>query len=260
MTNTMDKSPVLLKDPNWRNKSFINAVYFINLDRCPHRYWAVMASLHAAWVPYEIIERFPAKDGRNYETIHDVAADMVKDGFSSFSHYLNRESYWHQPKNMCVQWSHLSVLRMIVERNETALVFEDDCYLRMPFWDLDVICSQLPNLEVLYLAHFSWSEVDSDPTKDEWMALESKFIKELKPTQFPHVYANSYGMGAWARVWTPHGAERFLSEHLKRPWAGSENVGWEMKRDGLSVENHYIYQYNNLDRVAFVFHDSRFDL
>lgn len=252
-------SPEKLRDDDFVSSGFLDTVYFINLDRCFKRYWAMMAWLHAALVPFEIIERFPAKDGMDYEHEFDVIEDMADDGFPHYRAFYDYESYWQKPKNMCVCWSHISVLRMIVNRNETALVFEDDtCLATRDFWHIDSLAADLPNLEVLYLNHFHWSDVDADFTKDEYMREESLYLRELLPTGFSQVFSNSYGMGARARVFTSCGAKIFLDYHLEYPWIGSENIGWYMKRGGRSVENHYLYEDSEEYMPTFSVHDLRF--
>ena len=239
---------------------FIEKVYPLNLDRCPQRHWAMMASLHHAYVPFEIIERYAAKDGLHYKKTLDVVDAMVADGFPEFQAFYDYESYWQKPKNLCVSWGFLSILRMVVERHETALIIEDDTHLRQAsFYRLCDVCKSLPNLEMIYLDSFAWKDADPDVTRDEYMVREKEYRQTLKPTQYSYIQSHAYGMGSRARVFTPDGAQRFLKESLKRPWSSSENVGWYMREDGEDMANHYIwYNTDSETRATFTISDLRF--
>ena len=111
----------------------IDKVYVLNLDRQSHRWYTMMATLHMVIVPFERIERVPAKDGGCYENRGRVLDDMVCDGFDAYVRFWrelpadSETTFWHESKNLCVQWGHLDHSEN--SGKETALVCEDDTYL-----------------------------------------------------------------------------------------------------------------------------------
>ena len=249
----------------------IEKVYVLNLDRQPHRWHTIMTTLHMANVPFDRIERVPAKDGRYYETREQVLDNMVSDGFDAYVRFWrelpvdSEIAFWHEPKNLCVQWGHLSIIRRIAEQGQAALVFEDDTYLRNhTLYGIETRCDMLDDFELLYLYSHDWYLVDEEHRISGYETHQDKFADELVPTIVPEIYANSYGMGSQIRLWTPAGAERFLAS---RPDKQNENWSYYLKMDGQDTNKHLVWKsgnhiiwegIDNREEVSFCAWDPRF--
>ena len=220
---------------------------------------------------FERIERVMAKDGRCYENRGQVLDDMVQDGFGTYAAFWREMpsdlgiAFWHKPKNLCVQWGHLSVIRRIAEKGETALVCEDDTYLRnYTFYEIQTYCDMLDDFEVLYLYSHDWYLVDAEHRVNGHETDQPRFAQALVPTVVPEIFANSYGMGSQIRLWTPAGAERFLAS---RPDQQNENWSYYLKMDGQETSKHLVWKSGNhkiwegtedSEEIAFCAWDSRF--
>ena len=249
----------------------IDKVYVLNLDSQPHRWHTMMATLHMANVPFERIERVTAKDGRHYDNREQVLDDMVRDGFDAYIRFWrelpadSEITFWHEPKNLCVQWGHLSIIRRIAEKGETALVFEDDTYLRNhTLYGIEKRCEMLDDFEVLYLYSHDWYLVDKEHRISGYETDQTKFSQALVPTVVPEIFANSYGMGSQIRMWTPAGAERFLASRADQQ---NENWSYYLKVDEQNTSKHLVWKSSNhriwggiknREEVSFCAWDSRF--
>ena len=99
----------------------IDKVYVINLDDRTDKWEAQQGTFHSMQVPRNRVERFSAIDGGNYSGLDAISEAMQADGFFCYK-YPPCWNPWGPPRRLACHWSHLKVLRKIVDNNETALI------------------------------------------------------------------------------------------------------------------------------------------
>ena len=209
----------------------IDKVYYINLDREIGRHYAQRVTAAMAYLPLEKLCRFPAKDGRGYESNEDILEDIIADGFPEYRWFLepeNKEHIWQDPKNLAVSWSHLSVLREVVNNKENAIILEDDVFIDCLYNDIEKDFRTLDQpFEIVWLSSWRWHEADSEIWNvglemEKELELERGFLS----TNVEGLYSNYHGLGARSRFFTVAGAKRFFDLAVSQPWYGNELVGW----------------------------------
>ena len=202
----------------------IDKVYYINLDREVGRHYAQRVTAAMAYLPLEKLHRFPAKDGSEYESNEDIIEDIIADGFPEYRWFLeNPERQWRRPKNYACNWSHLSVLREVVNNKENAIILEDDAFVKTSYPDIEKDFRSLDQpFEIVWLHARRWHAWPL--ISERHFKLEIEFERELLPTNVEGLYLNYYGLGAHARYFTAKGAEKFLDLLLSNVKHGSELV------------------------------------
>ena len=138
----------------------IDKVYYINRDEEAGRNDSQRVVSCLMKVPPQKLERHAVQDNSGYQENTDIIADIIDDGFVEYEWFLDPKNtgyIWQQVKNLSVFWNHLKVLRKIVERNERAIVVEDDAFLNKNFFDLeDEIAAIRIGFDVLWLENWWW--------------------------------------------------------------------------------------------------------
>ena len=180
----------------------IDKVYYINIDYRVDKRIAQEVACALVDVPYDRLERFPARMGNDKlpPTLEELARMMVDDGWEEWGCYTQPEYSTHRSWLASV-WSKLSLLRQLIERQETAILMSDTHYLwRLDFSTFEAELGSLPDMKVLFLSHFCREE---DPV---CMAQYNR----MKPTAVEGVYSDFYGYGDFCAVFTPLGAKHYL--------------------------------------------------
>ena len=131
-------------------------VYILNLEVEQKRRYMCEGALFAMNAPFKRVKRWIAKDDFEYEKSSDLLRDAINDGFPGFQKCLNNKqqnregiAIYAQAWNYCRFWRHL------VEKNETALLIQDDRKLRRPYPRMLEIFKELigfdPDFEFLSL-------------------------------------------------------------------------------------------------------------
>lgn len=103
----------------------LDKIFYINLDRRPDRDAHFMSQCNEHNVPLEVVERFSAIDGLEHE---------FSDSDKSLFHENIHNSKFSK-KLMGNQLSHLSIMKMMIERNYGCiLVSQDDAVFREGFY------------------------------------------------------------------------------------------------------------------------------
>ena len=103
----------------------------MNLDRRPDRNEWFLKNMEAAGVPMELVERVPAKDWRDYDSVEDTVKAMQKDGFAlnfpPVGHWA-RKGLLHPDQRgvaaLYFSWS--IILHRIINDDKVTLTFLDD--------------------------------------------------------------------------------------------------------------------------------------
>lgn len=217
----------------------IDKVYYLSLERNIARHYAQRACANMMGIPVDKLVRDIGYLGETFDSVLDVAAGMVDDGFPEFSWFLeskNADSIWQKPKNLCVSWSHLRILRQIVANGENAIVLEDDTFLKYDFGALqtDIFNLSVP-FDVIFLGIFRFSNKSRHQHYDirEDLFLQERFQAEIKSTNIDYIYSNFWGLGSRARLFSAAGADKFLQSSLDNPWYSSELVLWYESKKGF---------------------------
>lgn len=207
----------------------IDKVYVINLDHRKDKWLAQQCAFLLMEVPPNRSERFPAIDGRNYSDLEAISEAMQADGFFCYK-YPPCWNPWGPPRRLACHWSHLKVLRKIVENDETALILEDDVLLSTNFGELEKKFQQLQNfvqfpLDILFLEWWFPNPDDRNIPCHEYSELqESKMCQ----TNVEGIFKDFLGAGDRARIVTARGAKRLLELHNAFPWGVGEMLPWNI--------------------------------
>ena len=212
----------------------INKVYIINLDCRKDKWLAQRCAFLLMEVPPDRVERFPAIDGGKYSDLKAISEAMQADGFSCYTYPPPRSWDWGKPPRLACHWSHLKVLRKVVENDETALILEDDVLLSVNFRELESKLRQLQDfikipLDILFLEWWFPSPA-SYPGHREISCHEYSEHQESKMcrTNVDGIYEGFLGAGDRARIITARGAERLLKLHAAYPWGIGEMLPWDI--------------------------------
>ena len=132
----------------------IEKVFVLNLETEQLRAGITVGNLLTQQVPQQIIELFPAIDGRN-KRAEEVVDLAIADGFSAFDKYkpaFDRDDIVLDPINLAIEWSYRSVFRKIdQEISNSAIFILDDCMLSDKFWNINHVAECLFRREEPFL-------------------------------------------------------------------------------------------------------------
>ena len=189
------------------------------------------ATLGMRGVPFRIVERFDAVDGRSYKTFDSIIQAIIDDGFPTYKIFFDKPPPdAHDPariRNMAGEWSHLRCLRQIIDRDEITIVLEDDTCLNSRINGINSILQRINDLQVLYLEHW-------------FQKCETDLGSFLTPTHVENVYYGFHGSGSRARLFTPKGAKHFIQLSLDNPWHNSEMQVYEAWRRSVMLPGYYV--------------------
>ncbi len=210
----------------------IDKVYVINLDRRKDKWLAQRCAFLLMEVPLNRVRRFSAIDGSDYSNLEAISEAMQADGFYCYTYPPPWD--WGKPPRLACHWSHLKILRKIVENDETALILEDDVLLSINFGELEDKLQQLQDfvqtpLDILFLEWWFPSPADY-PGHRETPCHEYSELQESKMcrTNVDGIYKDFLGAGDRARVITARGAKRLLELHNAYPWGIGEMLPWNI--------------------------------
>ena len=207
----------------------IDRVYVINLDRRRDKWLAQQCAFLLMEVPLNRVERFPAIDGVHYSDLKAISEAMQADGFFCYKHPPCWNP-WGPPRRLACHWSHLKVLRKIVENDETALILEDDVLLSTNFGELEGKLQQLQNfvqfpLDILFLEWWFPNPDDRNIPCHEYSELQKS---KMCQTNVEGIFKDFLGAGDRARIVTARGAKRLLELHNAFPWGVGEMLPWNI--------------------------------
>lgn len=213
----------------------IDKVYVINLEHRTDKWEAQQEAFHSMQVPPNRVKRFPAIDGEEYSDLKKISEAMQADGFFCYT-YPPPPSWgpWGDPPRLACHWSHLKVLRKVVNNDETALILEDDVLLSVNFRQLEnklrrlQAFIQIP-LDILFLEWWFPSPTDYDGHREIPCYEYSEIQKSrMRQTNIDSIYKDFLGAGDRARVITARGAGRLLKLHDAYPWGIGEMLPWDI--------------------------------
>ena len=230
----------------------IDKVYVINLKHRTEKWLAQRCAFLLMQVPPNRVEQFPAVDGRCFSDLESISEAMQADGFSCYK-YPPLWDDWGEPPRLACHWSHLKVLRKVVENDETALILEDDVLLSVNFRELENKLRQLRDsvqipLDILFLEWWFPSPT-TNPDFCDIPCHEYSELQELRmrQTSVEGIYADFLGAGDRARIITARGAGRLLELHNAYPWGIGEMLPWNigLHQSGLHTQTGRDFAFRN---------------
>ena len=107
----------------------IDNVTVLNLPHRIDRKNFMIGHLETIEVPLHIINFFPAKYGKDYESVEAIKADMVADGFDFMKHV--DMSWQDNLAAFCYYWNWLAILRDFSQSSRNSLLMLDDRMLKI---------------------------------------------------------------------------------------------------------------------------------
>lgn len=201
----------------------IDIVLVLNLKSRPDRLWSVFGALTVAGVPLNIIKRWDAIPGSNYESFSEIANDAVKDRFPEFEQIFEIEDERSENNlakditdqlaiNILTQrWSYCQMLRYLIDNQLSGLILYDDRFIKN--WDIisttyNILRLAQPNNKklILQLDYYNASSCNQDG-----------FLNPVPYNQGNYVYYILEGpitSSENAMLYSPEGAEFMLNELL----------------------------------------------
>lgn len=181
--------------------------YYMSLDYRKDRHTSMETACALCGIPYEIIERYPARLGNEYvpDQLEEVIEKMADDGFPEWRYYLEQPE---EPTMLASYWTKVSLLRHISEGGENAFFFSDT-FLPYGFRYHSLLprLSGVHDLKVLFLQ----LKVDA-----LWIDNPYEF-RYIVPSNTPGIYKYPHALVAPAVVFTPEGASELLSSWRTTP-------------------------------------------
>ena len=116
----------------------IERILYSNLDRRPDRNEWFLKNMEAAGVPMELVERVPAKDWRDYDSVEDTVKAMQKDGFAL--NVKGRHSILAPDFRGLIAYIFTAscMLKKVIDEGRMTLMIQDDC--RLKSWEDLIDC------------------------------------------------------------------------------------------------------------------------
>lgn len=128
----------------------IDKVLVLTLERCIERQRTWLGASQMRDIPLEHISFIKGHDGKDYEDMSEIAQAASADGFDFVEEYAlgTTTEYVHQtPGSVSQVWNYGRILRHISERSEVCLILHDDKMINLSFNILNIIVSELLNIE-----------------------------------------------------------------------------------------------------------------
>ena len=192
----------------------LDRIVYINLERSPERKEMFLEHMSQVDGAMDILERFNAHDGRDYDSQESVVDAAVADGLDFYAVFKSPKYAWVGRGTLACFWSYFSILRTAIERGETTLVLYDDRPLIRPNSDLTItelneILSRLESEPVPFLVlQLGWATKD-DP---EMMVSSYPSISNI-----PDISHNFSGCGDSHNIYSPVGAQWFIDQFSREP-------------------------------------------
>ena len=139
----------------------IEKILYTNLDRSAERKEWFLSTMAGVGVPIEIVERVPAKDWKDYDSVEDMLIQMEKaDGFGRFMFSSEMQSHPEmlsdERRGIAAEtWTVCLGLRRIIETGVNTLLMHDDCSI-LSWQDLIECVERLPYFQVIQLQWGNW--------------------------------------------------------------------------------------------------------
>lgn len=119
--------------------NLIDAIYYINLDHRTDRNEWMRSNLLEHGVPEGIIHRYSAHNALDYPNLDALVKACAEDGYWMYPELIGDEAEAINERDpgfkghFACKWAHMNIFRMIIERNQYALILEDDYGLACDF-------------------------------------------------------------------------------------------------------------------------------
>ena len=231
----------------------LDRIVCINLERSPERNKAFIEHMSQVDGAMDILERFNAHDGRDYDSQEAVIDAAIADGLDFYKVFKAPQFAWVGRGTLACFWSYFSILCTAIERGETTLVLYDDRPLVKPdpYWKPPRTLSELNEILLILEAEpipflslqLSWNtKEDPEITESQRPAI----------TKCPDITQNFSGCGDSHNIYSPSGAQ-WLIDQFKREPHNLEEV-----TNRLSKERHpgtYGTKYSDNGWGWFLHHD-----
>ena len=131
----------------------IEKVVVINLPRRTDRYWFMKSNLLTQGVPADVIEFYPARDGKDYDSCREIIEAAAADGFPSF---LRDITDGDERESFAYYWNWACILRDIIENDRLVMVILDDRPLQLSWDHLDETVKSLQQQYPFKILQLGW--------------------------------------------------------------------------------------------------------
>ena len=196
----------------------LDRIVYINLEKSPERNEAFIEHMSQVDGAMDILERFNAHDGRDYDSQESVVDAAVTDGLDFYTAFKLPKYAWVGRGTLACFWSYFSILRTAIDRGETTLVLYDDRPLVQPAVFRNPPRS-IPELnEVLAI-------LEIEPVPFRALQLAWGYREEPERTlsenpilpKYPDITFNFNGWGDSHNIYSPVGAQWFIDEWTREP-------------------------------------------
>lgn len=127
----------------------IDKVLVLTLRRCPERHWSWLGASKMRDIPTECVEFIPGHDGKDFDSMAEIAEHAATDGFPFVEEYaLGTVTEYCQQTTASVSqiWNFARIFRYIAQGEQNCLVLTDDKMLTISFNIVSMIVDELRTL------------------------------------------------------------------------------------------------------------------
>ena len=184
----------------------IEKILYANLDRRPDRNAWFVENMELAGVPMDIVERIPAKDWKDYNSVKDTVKAMQKDGLGlnfSLPHIRPVVFHWKLRAFTAQFWTMAGILKRIINDKKNTLVLHDDFCVRE--WEdlvnsLRCFDNYVPMRGGLHLIKLEWG-----------VSIASNFPTPSVSRYNERWNCGVFGLSEGAIIYMPSGARRMFA-------------------------------------------------
>lgn len=128
----------------------IDKILVLTLRRCPDRHWSFLGASRMRDIPTEIISFVEGHDGKDFESMNEIAIFADQDGFGFVENFAigTKTEFCQQTKASVSQvWNYARILKHISENEHTCLILNDDKMITISFHVLNAIIGELQSIE-----------------------------------------------------------------------------------------------------------------
>ena len=114
----------------------IDKVIYVNLDRRPDRKSWFLSEMDKMGVPPDIIERFPAKDWKDYDSFSSFTDAVKEDGILGELLQFDMDNPSLVGWDGHGLWSNACCLKKVIDSDQTTLIIQDDTALNIEWESL----------------------------------------------------------------------------------------------------------------------------
>lgn len=209
----------------------IDKIYILNLKRFKQRREASLTNLERLGVSPEKIAIYYGTPEEEFASRRRIIKTLEKK-YDFPTHFTRAHIHKQRRKYLLHTWAKEIILQRIIDRNETAILLEDDCSINKSLDAIEAYISRLPNFIFLNLTIWNGREgaheIDiSDHIRkiDKDVALPPPRTNPILTEGFDDIYQGLFHTGERALVINAEGA-KFVKRMFRKYQSTYEFVFW----------------------------------